>query len=587
MQRTFLVVLTSLSILVGVSAQSTAPAPQAPNASVQPAPFTPGPTWSRLRSSLDTILGWHVGVPLRAFGQGTVVEAIPKTAGVGVTTAVVSSVQSFGPDVRKPLDHRLSADEVQAVTAGMKGARVRVSAYITPEIASDESSARRQFEVVKALGAATLIVESIPSSLPRIEALANAFDVRVAIGGRPDAIAAALQGRGERLGAYIDMARWLEAGISPIDGVGAVRSRVFAIRVADRDASGRPALIGSGAARVTAIFEELRRANATLVVIVDGAGAADPSAGLLQALADFEEAIRPVAARRVAEIARGIPIRGPERLRPEERERVLAAIPSRPAATPKQRRRLLVFDANIGYGGNTGGHRSIPAATLLLDQFARNTGAFEVVFSNDLDNFKYDTLRQFDAVLLNNAVGLVFVDQELRDSLSRFIREGGGLAGYHGTSHTSMDWPEFREILGAFEGGHKQPTEVATVKIDDPTSPLTAAFQGRSFTHEDEFYRFPVPLPARDRVRALMSIDVANTDMNQPGNCGHCNRPDNDYVLSWIRTHGKGRVFYTALGHAPAFFMDEKINAFFLAGIQFVLGDLDADATPIASAAAR
>ena len=59
------------------------------------------------------------------------------------------------------------------------------------------------------------------------------------------------------------------------------------------------------------------------------------------------------------------------------------------------------------------------------------------------------------------------------------MREGGGLAGYHGTSHASMDWPEFGEMLGAVEGSHREPTEMATVKIDDPTSPLVAAFEGQ------------------------------------------------------------------------------------------------------------
>ena len=78
-----------------------------------------------------------------------------------------------------------------------------------------------------------------------------------------------------------------------------------------------------------------------------------------------------------------------------------------------------------------------------------STGAYEAVFSNDLDNFKYDSIKKFDAVFLNNTVGQIFVDPEIRSGLSRFVREGGGLAGYHGTSHASMDWPEFGEMLGA------------------------------------------------------------------------------------------------------------------------------------------
>jgi type 1 glutamine amidotransferase len=243
----------------------------------------------------------------------------------------------------------------------------------------------------------------------------------------------------------------------------------------------------------------------------------------------------------------------------------------------------LIYDANIGYGGANGGHRSIPAANMAIDLFAKSTGAFEAVFSNDLDNFKYDRIKTFDAVFLNNTVGQIFVDPEVRAGLSRFVREGGGLAGYHGTSHASMDWLEFAQILGAVEGAHREPTEIATVKLDDPASPLLASFGGQSFVHQDEFYRFVEPPLSRDKVHVLMSIDIEKTDLNQGRGCARpCVRPDADYALSWIQTYGKGRVFFTALGHTPAFFASPNLSDFFFRGIQFVLGDLEADATPSA-----
>src|SRR5204862_7225815 len=56
--------------------------------------------------------------------------------------------------------------------------------------------------------------------------------------------------------------------------------------------------------------------------------------------------------------------------------------------------------------------------------------------------------------------------------------------------------------------------------------------------------------------------------------------PDADYALSWIHTYGRGRVFFTALGHTPAFFASPNLSDFFFRRIQFVLGDLDADSTP-------
>src|SRR5947207_13821046 len=50
----------------------------------------------------------------------------------------------------------------------------------------------------------------------------------------------------------------------------------------------------------------------------------------------------------------------------------------------------LVLDLNIAYGG----HRSIPAQNLALELMGKNTGAYEAVFSNDLDNLKSDKIRQ-------------------------------------------------------------------------------------------------------------------------------------------------------------------------------------------------
>ena len=55
---------------------------------------------------------------------------------------------------------------------------------------------------------------------------------------------------------------------------------------------------------------------------------------------------------------------------------------------------------------------------------------------------------------------------------------------------------------------------------------------------------------------------------------------DADYPLSWVHRYGKGRVFYSGLGHYPAVFWNESVLSHYLAGLQYVLGDLDAEDTP-------
>jgi type 1 glutamine amidotransferase len=123
---------------------------------------------------------------------------------------------------------------------------------------------------------------------------------------------------------------------------------------------------------------------------------------------------------------------------------------------------------------------------------------------------------------------------EVRLGLQRFVREGGGLAGNHGTSHASMDWPAFADMIGVRRGVHRASTGKCWIKIDDPKSRLTAPFNGEDFEYQDEFFRFPNPPYSRSRLHILMSIDVAKTDMNQgrvfvPGSTisrGLCGRLD-------------------------------------------------------------
>ncbi len=536
------------------------------------------PAWRQLRTAVASLLGWQVGVSLGSFRQDTFVEAARKAEALDLAVVAGNSTQKVSAQIPKNLDYRLAPGEMDAVQQSMTTLSLRMPVYFTPEMSVDETIARKQFEFVKSLGVETIVVARTLTVVPVIEKLADEFGVNVAVSGNLTTALAALQGRGPRIGVYGDMGTWMRDGVAPLDAIAQLNERLLVLNLGDRSALGKSAAL---------LAEIYRRQLKPSLMIVDADGGSDVAQDLSRALEAFEKAVQPVVAERVIQFSRGVPIKGPDRLTPEEREKIAAATPRTPAATPNGSRKLLIYDANIGYGGANGGHRSIPAANMAIELFAK-TGAYEPVFSNDLENFKYDRLKKFDAVFLNNTVGQIFVDPEIRTGLSRFVREGGGLAGYHGTSHASMDWPEFAQMLGAVEGSHREPTEMATVKIDDPASPLVAAFGGKSFVHQDEFYRFVEGPLSRDKVHVLMSMDIEKTDLNQGRGCARpCVRQDSDYALSWIHRYGKGRVFFTALGHTPAFFASPNLSDFFFRGIQFVLGDLEADTTPSVKAGPR
>jgi type 1 glutamine amidotransferase len=265
---------------------------------------------------------------------------------------------------------------------------------------------------------------------------------------------------------------------------------------------------------------------------------------------------------------------------PEDRARIEAALPAKALAHPKQPRKLLVFDRQGIFNGRLyGGHASIPHANLAAQLMGEKTGAFTATLSSEPAAISAANLQQYDAVYLNNTVGDVFDTPEMRAAFVAFVANGGGVIGNHGTSVASPQWTEFGDILGATGASHREPTEKATIIVEDPTHPVVRAFDGKPFEYVDEFYRLAAPY-SRDKVRVLLSIDPIATDMMQ-GRCfGQCLRDDNDYPVAWIRQHGKSRVFYTSLGHNPDVFWDPRMLEMFLAGIQYALGDLEANATP-------
>jgi type 1 glutamine amidotransferase len=305
-------------------------------------------------------------------------------------------------------------------------------------------------------------------------------------------------------------------------------------------------------------------------------------AELWQQAEDFERVVRPAMGYRIEQDAKLIPITPIDRIPADVKQKIEAALPKEALVTPKAPRKLLIVDvAPAGaYYHDTAAH-----ANFAIQKMADTTGAYQAIFSNDLNNLKYPKILDYDAVFMNSGDGDVFSDPEVLSGLIRFVHEGGGLAGLHGASYASMDVPEFGELIGAQSGPHH--VETATLKVDDPNSPLTKQFAGspltadlggKGFVYTDEFYHFLPNGPySRDKLHVLISIDAEKTDLS-PWRV----RPDKDYGLVWIKSYGKGRVFNCAIGHTPTLFETPALAQMMLGGIQFVLGDLPADTTPSA-----
>jgi type 1 glutamine amidotransferase len=153
-------------------------------------------------------------------------------------------------------------------------------------------------------------------------------------------------------------------------------------------------------------------------------------------------------------------------------------------------------------------------------------------------------------------------------------------------------WPEFNTMIGGFFKFHWNDGQDIAVKVDDPNSPLTKMFKGNpqlTTEHQgvklppmvivDETYTFGRETYSRKNLHILTSIDYSKmTDEDKKKEQNP--RADGDYGLSWIRREGKGRVFYEAHGHNEKVYAITPILEHVLAGMQYALGDLQADDSP-------
>jgi len=261
---------------------------------------------------------------------------------------------------------------------------------------------------------------------------------------------------------------------------------------------------------------------------------------------------------------------------------------------PKKPRRLLVFSVSHGYF-----HTSIPYGQKAIPLMGEATGAFRATVSDDPVQFEPDRLRDFDAVFFNNTNRDVFRpanfaklpadekkkvearDTHLKASFRKWLAAGRGLVAIHAGVAAFREWPEFGNIIGARFWSHpwRAGSKVA-MKVEEPDHPLCAAFDAERFTIVAEIYQLNDPY-SRQRCRVLVSIDTERTDVEKVRK--RILRTDNDFAITYIKTYGRGRVFYNAWGHMHELFWNPMVLQHWLDGIQYALGDLEADATPSAT----
>jgi uncharacterized protein len=223
-------------------------------------------------------------------------------------------------------------------------------------------------------------------------------------------------------------------------------------------------------------------------------------------------------------------------------------------------KRVLYLTATYGYRHGD----AIEASVEVFQQIAKETGALEIVHTEDVSWISADRLRDFDAVWFFTSGELPLTAQQKLDLLA-FVRDGKGFGGSHSATDTLYTWPEYGELIGGIFESHPWVQE-ATVDVEDPENPIVAHV-APSFRAEEEFYQFRAL--SRDTVRVLLTLDTRGLNPNPP-----------DVPLAWVRPYGKGRVFYSAFGHFPISFRSPPLRTMLRQALLWLTGEIEADAAP-------
>lgn len=170
---------------------------------------------------------------------------------------------------------------------------------------------------------------------------------------------------------------------------------------------------------------------------------------------------------------------------------------------------------------------------------------------------KLATLKRADYDVLVFYTSRYKIDDVTERALQQFVEDGGGIVGIHGASFSFENSQVWTRLLGARFTGHIPGTHPLNIVIADTKHPITAGVG--PFTIVDEEYKHKFAdvdrhVLGRFRERPPASDQTANMD------------------ILWTREVGKGRVFYTALGHAKEAWENPAWQKLVIQGIFWAAG---------------
>ena len=254
--------------------------------------------------------------------------------------------------------------------------------------------------------------------------------------------------------------------------------------------------------------------------------------------------------------------------------------PAPRAQTPPRKHVLAWADVRNGYQ-----HDSISHALATMERLGRESGAYDTTIRTDSQlitgrpivfpkgtgiaagaggDFNVHDLTYFDAIFF---FGVREIDLSAagRADLLAFVRDDGkGFVAAHSGATAFFSWPEFGDLLGGRFDEHPWNIADGTVVVDDPSFPAMRHLPVRWRVH-DELYQLKDF--SRDRVHVLAHLDPATLDLHAP----LVHRTDGDFPAAWSKTYGKGRVFYSILGHDADDWDNPQLQTMYFEAIRWSL----------------
>ena len=214
---------------------------------------------------------------------------------------------------------------------------------------------------------------------------------------------------------------------------------------------------------------------------------------------------------------------------------------------PADKRKVLLFSKSTGFRHG----ESIDAGKEVFGQLASKNGWF-LYSTEDGGVFNKEQLAKFDVVIFNNCTGRL-LNKEQEETLALYVENGGSVIGIHGAGDNShsFDWYT-RNLVGSEFSHHALDPHLqeAEVVLNDVPDSLLVEGLPKSFTTTDEWYVF-FDNPRAKGFNIIFNIDGDKIIPN--GNIAFVKDKNfgmgKDHPVAWYKKTGKGRTFYTSMGH--------------------------------------